>query len=183
MKSYLLAALVAMPAFTLASYDAHANGCRGHGCGYSRNWTPDRHHPGGFINTVVTRDIFVSDRPAPGFGTNIQIRAGSTIDADCSIGYGWCRVRSPRFRNMFVPGYCLRVWETHYRPRETYRNRYYSEHNRRHREYGGGAYEERYEDERAYSYRPNGNGNGYYNRNGGGYYSNGGGQYNGNGGY
>ncbi len=158
MKSYLLAALIAMSAFAFGAPDASAGGCRGPYCGESRNGPYPQPYPGYYpeiIRTYVTINIFVSDRPAPGFGTDIQIRAGSSIEVSCDR-FDWCRVLSPRFRNLFVPKYCLGYFRPSWRPNHD--NGYGG---RPYREYGGGAFEEPRNEERYENDRPPYNGNGY----------------------
>lgn len=159
MKTYLTVALLAMFAFAFGAPDANAGRCYGPSCGESRDgpYHPRHHYPEVF-HTYVAINVFVSDRPAPGFGTDIQIRAGSPIEVSCDQ-YDWCRVLSPRFRNLFVPKYCL----ARYRPR--WRSHHYGhpyKHGGRgYREYGGGAYEGRRYDDYENGNGPRYNGNGY----------------------
>lgn len=167
MKSYLMAALIAMPAFAFGAHDASAGGCRGPYCGGGGYHNGHNGYPKEYFVNIPT---IVSDRPAPGFRTNIHVRAGTRITAVCD-DYDWCRILSPRFANLFVARYCLDEIGGHrgHGPRYFHHNKHFYENGggRGRREYGGGAYEQREE-----IYEENGNGrygNGYredYNGNG-----------------
>ena len=95
MKTYALAALLALPALGLASQEASA---RQYCCGERPQNRISQHY-------IVDRTAVVFDCDAWNCKTDIRIKAGRLIYARCNNG--WCRIISGPFKNAFVLRECL----------------------------------------------------------------------------
>ncbi len=117
MKTFALAALLALPALGLAPQDASA---RGYCCG-ERPWRSARPF-------IVDRTAVIFDCDGWHCKTDIRIRPGRRVRSWCRNG--WCKIVSGPFKNAWVLRRCLirdYPYDDYDRPYRRYRSprRYY----------------------------------------------------------
>jgi hypothetical protein len=105
MKTYLLAALLALPLFGFWAPEASA----GYRCcgGYNDDYEPAPHRLYRVRETAVIFDQNDWDSV-----TEIRIKRGAVIRAQCRAG--WCHILSGKFRHAYVLEHCLRPFYSHY---------------------------------------------------------------------
>ena len=105
MKTYVLAALLALPLFGFWTPEASA----GHRCcgEYFDDYEPAPHRL-----YRVRRTAVIFDRNDWDSATEIRIKRGAVIRAQCRVG--WCRILSGKFRHAYVLERCLRPFYRHH---------------------------------------------------------------------